>query len=115
MADQQNAYVVGLEPSCTAVFRGDAPELFPHDEDVDRLRRQTVTLAELLHEHIPGWRPPQVRRTARVQTHCHQHAIMGFKPDLAVLTAAGVNADVLESGCCGLAGNFGFEQGHYEV
>ncbi|MFI6928604.1 hypothetical protein ACIBIZ_52405 [Nonomuraea spiralis] len=97
-------------------LRGDAPELFPHDEDVDRLRRQTVTLAELLHEHTPDWRPPKVNRTARVQTHCHQHAIMGFRPDLAVLAAApGVNADVLDSGCCGLAGNFGFEQGHYEV
>ncbi|MEV4477353.1 FAD-binding and (Fe-S)-binding domain-containing protein [Nonomuraea sp. NPDC049504] len=109
------AYVVGLEPSCTAVFRGDARELFPHDEDVDRLSRQTVTLSELLHEHTPGWRPPRVRRTARVQTHCHHHAIMGFQADRAVLAAAGVEADVLDSGCCGLAGNFGFEQGHYEV
>jgi FAD/FMN-containing dehydrogenase/Fe-S oxidoreductase len=107
--------VVGLEPSCTAVLRSDAADLFPHDEDVARLRRQTVTLAELLHEHTPGWRPRPVRRPAIVQTHCHQHAVLGFDADRAVLDAAGVQADVLDSGCCGLAGNFGFEAGHYDV
>ncbi|MFD0744789.1 hypothetical protein ACFQ1L_25455 [Phytohabitans flavus] len=56
-----------------------------------------------------------VARTAYVQTHCHQHAVLGFQADQAVLAAAGVDAKVLDSGCCGLAGNFGFEQGHYEV
>jgi FAD/FMN-containing dehydrogenase/Fe-S oxidoreductase len=107
--------ILGLEPSCTAVFRGDAAELFPHDPDVQRLRRQTVTLAELLHDHTPGWQPRPVRRTAHIQTHCHHHAIMGIEADQAVLAAAQVDAHVLDSGCCGLAGNFGFEQGHYEV
>ncbi|GGL11514.1 FAD-binding and (Fe-S)-binding domain-containing protein [Mangrovihabitans endophyticus] len=107
--------VLGLEPSCTAVFRGDAEELFPDDQDVQRLKRQTVTLAELLHRHSDGWQPPRIPRTAHIQTHCHQHAVMGFDADRAVLSAAGVQADVLDSGCCGLAGNFGFEEGHYEV
>ncbi len=107
--------VLGLEPSCTAVFRSDAAELFPHDQDVERLRRQTVTLAELLTAHTPGWQPPRVDRTAHIQTHCHQHAIMGYDADTKLLTDAGVTVDVLDSGCCGLAGNFGFEQGHYEV
>ncbi|MGN6523260.1 MAG: FAD-binding oxidoreductase, partial [Actinomycetes bacterium] len=105
---------LGLEPSCTAVFRGDAPELFPHDHDVRRLKQQTVTLAELLRR-TPGWRPPHVPRTARIQTHCHQHAVLGVDDELAVLREAGVEPDVLDSGCCGLAGNFGFEAGHYEV
>ncbi|MEU4214165.1 FAD-linked oxidase C-terminal domain-containing protein [Actinoplanes sp. NPDC026623] len=107
--------ILGLEPSCTGVFRSDAEELFPHDQDVERLRRQTVTLAELLTRHTPGWEPPQVRRTAHIQTHCHHHAVMGYDADTKLLAAAGVRADVLDSGCCGLAGNFGFEQGHYEV
>ncbi|WP_433604895.1 FAD-binding and (Fe-S)-binding domain-containing protein [Dactylosporangium sp. CA-139114] len=107
--------IVGLEPSCTAVFRSDAHELFPGDEDVQRLQRQTYTLAELLHEHTPGWQPPRVHRKALIQTHCHQHAIMGFTADQALLHDAGVDAQVLDSGCCGLAGNFGFEEGHYEV
>ena len=107
--------VVGLEPSCTSVFRSDARELFPDDEDVMRLRRQTVTLAELLHDHSPGWRPPQVPAHALIQTHCHQHAVLGTGAEQAVLADAGVQAEFLDSGCCGLAGNFGFEAGHYEV
>jgi FAD/FMN-containing dehydrogenase/Fe-S oxidoreductase len=107
--------IVGLEPSCTAVFRNDAHDLFPHDEDVNRLMRQTVTLAELLHDHTPGWTPPQLSRTAVIQTHCHQHAIMKYTTDTALLRDTGVNPKPLDSGCCGLAGNFGFEAGHYEV
>ena len=107
--------VLGLEPSCTAVFRSDATELFPHDPDVQRLQKQTVTLAELLTENTPGWEPPSLERHALIQTHCHQHAVMGFEADLTLLTQMGVDPEVLDSGCCGLAGNFGFEKGHFEV
>jgi Fe-S oxidoreductase len=107
--------VVGLEPSCTAVFRSDARELMPGDQDVARLREQTVTLAELLAHHTPGWQPHQRGGKAIAQTHCHQHAIMGYDADQAILRAAGVEVDVLDAGCCGLAGNFGFEAGHYDV
>jgi len=107
--------VVGLEPSCTAVFRTDAPELLTGNEDVRRLSMQTKTLAELLTERAPDWTPPQVKRRAMVQTHCHQHAVMGFDADRALLERSGVEVDVLDSGCCGLAGNFGFERGHYDV
>jgi Fe-S oxidoreductase len=107
--------VLGLEPSCTAVFRGDAPELFPHDHDVRRLKQQTVTLAELLLDHTPGWQPPHLDRKALVQFHCHHHSIMGTEPDRKLLAKMGVDADALNSGCCGLAGNFGFEAGHYDV
>jgi FAD/FMN-containing dehydrogenase/Fe-S oxidoreductase len=107
--------VVGLEPSCTAVFRSDARELMPGDQDVQRLREQTVTLAELLRDRTDGWQPPQVGGQAIAQTHCHQHAIMGYDADRALLADAGVDLDVLDSGCCGLAGNFGFEAGHYGV
>ena len=53
--------VVGLEPSCTTVFRSDMAELFPTDQDVHRLRDQTVTVAELLTDHTPGWEPPTPR------------------------------------------------------
>ncbi|HEX8006305.1 MAG TPA: FAD-linked oxidase C-terminal domain-containing protein, partial [Trebonia sp.] len=71
---QAGGYVVGLEPSCTAVFRSDAAELFPEDQDVLRLRDHTLTLAELLTEHSPGWQPPKLRRPVLAQVHCHQHA-----------------------------------------
>ena len=107
--------VVGLEPSCTAVFRSDALELMAGDRDVQRLRQQTVTLAELLRDHTDGWQPPRLSGKAIAQTHCHQHAIMGYDADQALLRAAGVDLDVLDAGCCGLAGNFGFEAGHYDV
>ncbi|MEQ0558521.1 FAD-binding and (Fe-S)-binding domain-containing protein [Amycolatopsis sp. NEAU-NG30] len=107
--------VVGLEPSCTAVFRADAFELFPGDHDVRRLRGQTVTLAELLTRHSPGYRPPRLGGRAIAQVHCHQHAIMGWDADKQLLKAAGMEAEHLDSGCCGLAGNFGFERGHLEV
>ncbi|GLY42797.1 dimethylmenaquinone methyltransferase [Amycolatopsis sp. NBRC 101858] len=107
--------VVGLEPSCTAVLRSDAFELFPGHQDVRRLRNQTVTLAELLTEHSPGYRPPQLDAKAIAQVHCHQHAVMGWDADQQLLKAAGVDTEHLDSGCCGLAGNFGFEKGHLQV
>ncbi|MFK8849961.1 FAD-binding and (Fe-S)-binding domain-containing protein [Streptomyces sp. Ac-502] len=106
--------VIGLEPSCTAVFRADAPELMPDDEDVQRLARQFRTFSEQLVNHAPeGWRPPSLGRSATVQTHCHQHAVLAFDADRELMRRAGVAADVLDAGCCGLAGNFGFERGHH--
>jgi FAD/FMN-containing dehydrogenase/Fe-S oxidoreductase len=107
--------VVGLEPSCTAVFRSDAGELLPADEDLRRLSKQTLTLAELLQQRAPDWTPPQVGGSAMVQVHCHQHAVLGEGSDVQLMERAGVDVDVLDSGCCGLAGNFGFEKGHYDV
>jgi FAD/FMN-containing dehydrogenase/Fe-S oxidoreductase len=112
-------HVVGLEPSCTAVFRADAAELLPGDQDLLRLRDQTCTLAELLTEHTPGWRPRRLDADgaprALAQVHCHQHAVMGWDADRRLLESAGVDVERLDSGCCGLAGNFGFTAGHGEV
>ncbi|MFF8861086.1 FAD-binding and (Fe-S)-binding domain-containing protein [Streptomyces sp. NPDC015139] len=108
--------VIGLEPSCTAVFRSDAPELMPADQDVRRLAGQVRTFAEHLVHHAPDdWRPPRLARQATVQTHCHQHAVMKFDADRELMRRAHLDADVLDEGCCGLAGNFGFERGHHEV
>jgi Fe-S oxidoreductase/FAD/FMN-containing dehydrogenase len=112
---QRGALIVGLEPSCTAVFRSDAGDLLPGDRDVERLRAQTVTLAEVLMNHTDGWTPPQLGGQAIAQTHCHQHAVLGYDADQELLRAAGIDVDVLDAGCCGLAGNFGFEAGHYDV
>lgn len=109
--------IVVLEPSCAAVFRSDASELLG-SQDAQLLARQTRTLAEVLRE--ASWQPPaapgaSTPAKAIAQVHCHQHAILGFEADLALLRACGVEAEVLDSGCCGLAGNFGFERGHYDV
>jgi len=112
---RNGGYVVGLEPSCTSVFRGDAPELFPDDQDVERLKDHTKTLAELLTEHTPGYQPPSVRRPVHAQVHCHQHAVLTWDADGQLLKDAGAEVEHLETGCCGLAGNFGFQAGHGEV
>jgi FAD/FMN-containing dehydrogenase/Fe-S oxidoreductase len=107
--------VVGLEPSCTAVFRSDGPELIDGDDDMRRLSKQTFTLAELLDDRAPDWCPPTIDVDAIMQTHCHQHAVLSRDADVNVLQRCGVQVERLASGCCGLAGNFGFERGHYDV
>ena len=113
---QAGGLVVGLEPSCTTVFRSDAPDLLHGNQDVARLRDHTVTLAELLTEHTDGWQPPSAAGTkALAQVHCHQHAVLGWDADEQLLRQSGVDVEHLDSGCCGLAGNFGFTKGHGEV
>jgi FAD/FMN-containing dehydrogenase/Fe-S oxidoreductase len=107
--------IVGLEPSCTAVFRHDLGQLFPGHPAAQRVAEATITLAELLRDHTPGWRTPALDRRALVQAHCHHDAVLGFDSELDVLSAVGVDARRMDSGCCGLAGNFGFERGHHDV
>ena len=107
--------VVGLEPSCTAVFRSDGPALLDGDEDLRRLSKQTRTLAEVITERAADWQPPQLNVNAIIQTHCHQYAILGTDADTDLMRRAGIHPDRLDSGCCGLAGDFGFTRGHYEV
>jgi FAD/FMN-containing dehydrogenase/Fe-S oxidoreductase len=103
--------VVGLEPSCTAALRADWAKLLDGDPRIADLRVRTF--AELLAES--GWSPPRRERAAIAQIHCHQHAELGSDADLRLLAEAGVTVELPDSGCCGLAGNFGFERGHYDV
>jgi FAD/FMN-containing dehydrogenase/Fe-S oxidoreductase len=106
--------IVGLEPSCTAVLRSDLLELLPDDPRTPAVAGAVRTLAELLSTR-PDWQLPDLTGTEIiVQPHCHQHAVMGFGPDRKLLTDSGATLTEL-AGCCGLAGNFGMEQGHYEV
>lgn len=107
--------VVVLEPSCAAVFRNDLPDLLAGNEDARRLAKQTVTVGELLRDRAPDWEPPHLGGTALLQPHCHQHAVLDVTADRAALDRTGVHTDVLDAGCCGLAGNFGFEHGHYDI
>ncbi len=105
--------VVGLEPSCTAVLRGDAVELVPGPA-TQRVAAATHTLAELLATR-PDWSPPDLSDVHGVaQPHCHQHAVLGYEADRALLARAGARIDAV-GGCCGLAGNFGAEAGHHAV
>jgi Fe-S oxidoreductase len=107
--------VVVLEPSCAAVFRSDLPNLLYGDEDARRLAKQTYTIGEILRGNAADWRPPHLDVEAMVQPHCHQHAVLHYTQERQLLDDAGVAVDVLDAGCCGLAGNFGFERGHHDV
>ncbi|MFF9759679.1 FAD-binding and (Fe-S)-binding domain-containing protein [Streptomyces caelestis] len=109
-----DAPLVVLEPSCAAALRTDAPELLHDDPRAARLAARVLTFAETLERHAPDWTPPVLDRPVTGQTHCHQHAVLGEDPDRRLRAAAGLTGD-LAGGCCGLAGNFGFEEGHYEV
>lgn len=106
--------VVVLEPSCAAALRTDLPALLPGDPRAPRLAAAVRTFAETLEEYAPQWRPPRLDRPVAGQTHCHQHAVLGDAADRRLRERAGLTGG-LSGGCCGLAGDFGFEPGHYEV
>jgi FAD/FMN-containing dehydrogenase/Fe-S oxidoreductase len=107
--------IVGLEPSCVSVFRDELVSLMPDDPDAARLRQQTFLLDDFLLHHAPGWRPPRLERRAIVHGHCHQKAVLGFEHAAALFDRLGVQTEVPDTGCCGMAGGFGYERGHYEV
>ena len=127
--------VVGLEPSCLSVFRDESINLFPDDPRARRLAAQSFTLAEFLQggaaslgpayetpggsrsgaEPASGGQRPHLERRALVHVHCHQRALIGSGADEGLLASLGVDASFLDSGCCGMAGPFGFEAAHYEV
>jgi Fe-S oxidoreductase len=105
--------IVGVEPSCTAVLRGEAGELVD-DPATERVARATRTLAELLTD-TPGWEPPSLAGLEVVaQPHCHHHSVLGWSTDERLLRRAGASVTRV-GGCCGLAGNWGVERGHHEV
>jgi Fe-S oxidoreductase len=106
--------VTVLEPPCAAALRTDVPELLGDDPRARRLAESVKTFAETLAEYAPDWRPPRVDRPVAGQTHCHQHAVLGDDEDRRLRERAGLTGE-LSKGCCGLAGNFGFEKGHFEV
>ncbi|GAA2143135.1 FAD-binding and (Fe-S)-binding domain-containing protein [Arthrobacter humicola] len=104
--------VIGLEPSCTAVLRSDLLELLPDDDRARQVSGRTRTVAEFLTSI--NWEPPASGERILAQPHCHHNAVMGYGKDLELLTSMGCDVDV-SNGCCGLAGNFGMEKGHYEI
>ncbi len=107
--------LVGLEPSCVAVFRDELRNLFPGDADARRLSQQSFLLSEFLEKQVQNYQFPPLQRKAIVQGHCHHKAIMKMRDEQAVLAKLGLDVEVLDSGCCGMAGSFGFEKDHYDV
>jgi len=108
--------LIALEPSCGAVFRDELVDLFPDDPQAKRLSRMTRSLGEFLADQGEEIELPQLGGKALVHLHCHQKATTDTDCDAEVLERLGVEAEVLDSGCCGLAGSFGYEAGeHYDV
>jgi len=105
--------IVGLEPSCVSVFRDELPNLFPRHDDAKRLSKAVKTLPEfLLEENVAI---PKLSGKALVQSHCHHKAILHFDDEEKVLKKLGLDVDHPDSGCCGMAGAFGFEPDKYEL
>ncbi|UNO40393.1 FAD-binding and (Fe-S)-binding domain-containing protein [Streptomyces sp. MST-110588] len=106
--------LVVLEPSCAATLRTDLPELLSDDPRAAGIAASVRTFAQALEEYAPDWEPPRVDRPAAGQTHCHQHAVLGDAAERRLRARAGLTGE-LSGGCCGLAGDFGFERGHYDI
>jgi FAD/FMN-containing dehydrogenase/Fe-S oxidoreductase len=107
--------IVGLEPSCVSVLRDELLSFFPDDEDARALARQTMLLDDFLLHGAPGFTAPRLARPALVQAHCHQRAVLDFEAAMPLWKRVGLEARAPESGCCGMAGGFGYEAPHYEV
>jgi Fe-S oxidoreductase len=104
--------VVVLEPGCLSVFRDELRQLLPHDARAARLAAQATSLSELLHRS--GFKPKASGR-ALLHSHCHQKALWGAQADAALLQAAGMEVSTPDTGCCGMAGSFGYRPDHADA
>jgi FAD/FMN-containing dehydrogenase/Fe-S oxidoreductase len=104
--------VVGIEPSCVAVFRDELGKLMPHDQDAKRLAKQVFHLGEFLEQE---YEPPVLPRRVLLHGHCHRKATGGIGAEQTLLERMGAEVEIPDSGCCGLAGSWGYEPEHYEV
>ncbi len=113
---QAGVPIVGCEPSCILTFRDEVPDLFP-GPDAQLLAGHTFLVDEFLHRHIHdhGWPAPPTGRKVLLHGHCHQKAMVSTRPAVGVLRAAGFDVEEVDSGCCGMAGSFGFEREHYDI
>lgn len=107
--------IVVLEPSCASVFRDELQNLFPNHPKSMRLRGQIFLLSEFLERHAAGYQPPRLARKVLLHGHCHQKALMKMTHAESLLRKMGAEVQSLDSGCCGMAGPFGFEREKYAI
>lgn len=105
--------VVGLEPGCMSVFKDELLKLFPDDPRAKALSDKVFLIGDFLHSH--GYEPPQLEADVLVHTHCHQKSLFGSTGEVALLKKMGVRSTLLDSGCCGMAGSFGFNPKHADI
>jgi FAD/FMN-containing dehydrogenase/Fe-S oxidoreductase len=107
--------IIGLEPSCVAVFRDELLNLFPHDHRAQALSKQTFLLSEFLEQNSANAPLPQLNRKALLHGHCHHKSIMKMSAEESLLRRIGIDFHSPAPGCCGMAGSFGFEHDKYEI
>ena len=107
--------IVGLEPSCVAIFRDELVNLFPHDARAQALSKQTFLLSEFLEQTKAAEKLPHLNRRALLHGHCHHKSIMKMTAEESLLKRLGVDFTAPAPGCCGMAGSFGFEHDKYEI
>jgi len=107
--------IVGLEPACVSVFKGELPDLFAGSEQARRLSGQTWMLGDFVDRHAQDFRFPPLGGPALVHAHCHHKSVLGLNGEQAVLRRLGLDVDMPDSGCCGMAGSFGFMRDKYDV
>ncbi|MCW2566983.1 MAG: putative FAD-linked oxidoreductase [Mycobacterium sp.] len=107
--------IVVLEPSCATMLRSESRAVLGETPFTTYLVENVVTLAEALERYAPDWQPPAIDRPAVGQVHCHQSSVLGYDADRRLMARAGIDTAEMQQSCCGLAGNFGFEKGHFDV
>ncbi len=107
--------IVVLEPSCATVFRDELCNLLPNDPRASKLRDQTFLLSEFLVRFAPDWQPPARDAEVLVHGHCHHRSLVGMGDEMTLLQKTGAKVRLLDSGCCGMAGPFGFERDKYDI
>ncbi len=108
--------IVGLEPSCILTFRDELPSFFPGQKRATDLASHSFMLDEFIAREAPDFAPPEFKRSVIVQGHCHQKALAGIDHEVSLLSRApGLKLEVLDAGCCGMAGAFGYAREHFEV
>jgi Fe-S oxidoreductase len=112
---EQGLPLIGLEPSCLSVFRDELLNLFPRDERARKLAASALTLSEFIVREGDRFVVPTLLRKALVQAHCHHKSVIRFDAEEAVLRKMGLDYEHPDSGCCGMAGAFGFERRHYDI
>ncbi|MGE5289839.1 MAG: FAD-binding and (Fe-S)-binding domain-containing protein [Micromonosporaceae bacterium] len=105
--------IVGMEPSCLAVFKDELPKILPHDDDAARLAGNAYHFGEFFQTF--DIEPPKLRGHALLWGHCHHRATGGIDPEQQVLEKMGLDVEPVSGGCCGLAGSWGFENGKYDI
>jgi Fe-S oxidoreductase len=107
--------IVGLEPACVSAFQDELPGLFPGDERAQQLVKQTSFISDFIDRNCEEASLPRVSGSALVQFHCHQHAVIKTAAEQSVLDKLHLDYEIMKSGCCGMAGSFGFERDKYDV